>query len=102
MPVQYTPPGWRHGLFTVGGELLFAHRKVSNTTESGADDGSVTEPQKRRFRQEPGETSFETRDSYGYYLWADVQPWRQWLLGLRYDWTDFPNGPAMPPGRSAW
>jgi hypothetical protein len=27
-------------------------------------------------------------------MWADVQPWKQWLFGLRYDWTEFPTGPG--------
>ena len=49
------------------------------------------EPLTRRLRQEPADTTFEERDAYGYYLWADVQPWRQWLVGLRHDWTEFPN-----------
>jgi hypothetical protein len=22
---------------------------------------------------------------------VDVQPWRRWLFGFRYDWTEFPD-----------
>ena len=88
---KYTPGGWSHALLTVGGELIFAHRKVAVGGEEG---GEVTEPLRRRLRQEPGETAFEERDAYGYYVWVDVQPWKQWLFGLRYDWTELPDGPG--------
>ncbi len=88
---KYTPAGWAHALLTVGGEVLFAHRKVSVGGEEG---GEVVEPLGRRLRQEPGEATFEERDAYGYYVWLDVQPWKQWLVGLRYDWTELPDGPG--------
>jgi hypothetical protein len=91
---KYTPAGWSHPLLTVGGEVLFAHRKVSSTAENGGQGGEAAEAQTRRIRQEPGEPVFETRDAYGYYIWADVRPWRQWLFDLRYDWTEFPDGPG--------
>jgi opacity protein-like surface antigen len=88
---KYTPAGWAHALLTVGGEVLFAHRKVSVGGEEG---GEVVAPLGRRLRQEPGEATFEERDAYGYYVWLDVQPWKQWLVGLRYDWTELPDGPG--------
>jgi hypothetical protein len=92
---KYTPAGWRHALVTVGGELLFAHRKVATGGEEGGEEGGeATEPLRRRLRQEPGEATFQERDAYGYYVWLDVQPWRQWLVGLRYDWTELPDGPG--------
>ena len=75
----------------MGGELIFAHRKVAVGGEEGSE---VTEPLRRRLRQEAGETAFEERDAYGYYVWLDVQPWKQWLVGLRYDWTELPDGPG--------
>jgi hypothetical protein len=91
---KYTPAGWSHALLTVGGELLFAHRKVSSAAENGGEGGEAAEAQIRRIRQEPEETGFATREAYGYYVWADVQPWKQWIFGLRYDWTEFPTGPG--------
>jgi hypothetical protein len=27
---------------------------------------------------------------YGWYAWAEIQPWKQWAGGLRYDWTKYP------------
>ncbi len=95
---KYTPAGWAHALLTVGGELIFAHRKVSVGGEEG---GEVVEPLGRRLRQEPGEATFEERDAYGYYVWLDVQPWKQWLVGLRYDWTELPDGPGRRVGPRA-
>jgi hypothetical protein len=86
---KYTPAGWRHALVTAGGELIFAHRKVAV-----GEEGETVEALGRRLRQQPGEATFETRDAYGYYVWVDVQPWRQWLFGLRYDWTELPDGPG--------
>ena len=88
---KYTPAGRSHALVTVGGELIFAHRKVAVGGEEG---GETTEALVRRLPQEPGEAVFETRDVYGYYVWVDVQPWKQWLFGLRYDWTELPDGPG--------
>jgi hypothetical protein len=91
---KYTPAGWSHALLTVGGEVLFAHRKVSSAVENGGEGGGAAVAQVRHIRQDRGEAVFATRDAYGYYVWADVQPWRQWLFGLRHDWTEFPTGPG--------
>jgi hypothetical protein len=92
---KYTPAGWSHALVTVGGELLFAHRKVTAEGEPEAgENGEVTEALGHRLSQEPGEATSEKRDSYGYYVWVDVQPWKQWLFGLRYDWTELPDSPG--------
>jgi hypothetical protein len=88
---KYTPAGWSHALVTIGGELLFAHRK---NAVGGEEDSEVVEALGRRLRQEAGEVLFEKRDAYGYYVWVDVQPWKQWLFGLRYDWTELPDGPG--------
>jgi hypothetical protein len=86
---KYTPAGRSHALLTVGGELIFAHRKIAV-----GDEADATEALGRRLRQESGEAAFEKRDAYGYYVWVDVQPWKQWLFGLRYDWTELPDGPG--------
>jgi hypothetical protein len=86
---KYTPAGLSHALVTVGGELIFSHRKLAV-----GDEADATEALGRRLRQESGEMAFEKRDAYGYYVWVDVQPWKQWLFGLRYDWTELPDGPG--------
>ena len=32
-----------------------------------------------------------TREKNGWYAYAEVQPWKRWLFGFRYDWTEFPD-----------
>lgn len=81
LKVKYTPESWRHPLLSGGGELLFAHRR--NALAADESEGPA-----------PEAAFFEKRDAYGYYAWLAVQPWRNWVLGLRYDWTAFPDGPG--------
>lgn len=94
---KYSPSGFSHPLLTVGGEVLFAHRKIASEAE---DSGAGVEPLARRLRQESGEPAepspaeFRTRDSHGYYVWAEVQPWKRWAFGARYDWTELPSEPG--------
>jgi hypothetical protein len=89
---KYTPESWRHPLLSGGGELLFAHRNNAVTPAASGDD--VTAGLRRlRLGQEPAEpavTEFEKRDSYGLYVWTELQPWQRWVFGLRFDWTEDP------------
>jgi hypothetical protein len=39
-------------------------------------------------------TDKRTRDRFGWYLYGEVQPWRRWSLGARYDNTQFPEDPG--------
>lgn len=36
----------------------------------------------------------QTRDSFGWYGWAELQPWRRWAFGGRYDSTQYPATPG--------
>ena len=36
----------------------------------------------------------DTRKRFGWYAYAEVQPWQRWLGGVRYDWTEFPVDPG--------
>jgi hypothetical protein len=91
---KYTPENWLHPLLSGGGELLFAHRRNA-IAAPGAEADSISALQAVRLRQEPTEPpTFAKRDAYGYYLWTDLQPWKRWVLGLRYDWTEVPSGPG--------
>ncbi len=91
---KYTPESWRHPLVTGGGEIFFAHRN-NPVTPASTEDGVAADLMRRRLRQEATEpasaTEFETRDAYGFYVWTEVQPWRPWVFGLRYDWTEDPS-----------
>ena len=73
---KLTPDGWRHALLTIAGEALYGNRLV----EVFGDAGGGEERRRKRF---------------GWYAYAEVQPWRRWLSGVRYDNTQYP----VEPGR---
>jgi hypothetical protein len=61
---KYRPDGWLHPLLTLGSEGIYSWREDSND------------------RRRDGR--------FGWYGWAEVQPWRQWSFGARYDATQYP------------
>jgi hypothetical protein len=69
------PEGWRHPLLTVGGEALYSNRRVEVFDDAGAGED-------------------RTRNRFGWYAYGEVQPWKRWLGGVRYDWTQFPVDPG--------
>ena len=69
---KLTPDGWQHSLLTLAGEALYSGR------ESQIEDEAT------------GTSSTVHRDRYGWYAYAELRPWRRWLFGARYDWTEFP------------
>ncbi len=77
--LKYRPDGWAHPLLTVGGEALFQMRRVNVFGEDLDGDGIADTPNEKR-----------TRDRWGWYAFAELQPWRRWAFGVRYDWTEFP------------
>jgi hypothetical protein len=38
--------------------------------------------------------SMRDRDRFGWYAYGEVQPWRRWALGTRYDSTQYPVNPG--------
>ena len=72
---KLVPEGWRHALVTVAGEALYSNRRLDVFDDAGVGE--------RR-----------TRDRFGWYAYGEVQPWRRWLGGVRYDWTQFPVDPG--------
>jgi hypothetical protein len=76
---KYRPEGWLHPLFTLAGEGLYSRRNTEVSIEE--EDGSIT-ALKRRL------------DRYGFYAYAEVQPFRRWAGGVRYDWTEYPVDPG--------
>ena len=77
---KYTPEGWQHALFTLGAEALMSRRRA---TVVGDPDGDGVESTEQR-----------RRNRMGWYAYAEVQPWRRWLGGVRYDNTQFPLNPG--------
>jgi hypothetical protein len=67
---KYRPEGWQHALITLASEGIYSIRGVK--VEDGTD----------------------TRDRFGWYLYGEVQPWRRWSIGARYDNTQFPVDPG--------
>ena len=72
---KLTPEGWRHALLTVAGEALYSNRRVDVFNDAGAGED-------------------RTRKRFGWYAYAEVQPWQRWVGGVRYDWTQFPVDPG--------
>jgi hypothetical protein len=68
---KFRPEGWLHPLLTLASEGIYSIREV----ELAPDD-------KR------------TRDRFGVYGWGELQPWRRWAVGTRYDWTQYPSNPG--------
>jgi hypothetical protein len=89
---KYVPAGWSHPLVTLGGEFLYGRRRVSegdngeepSAVEENGSEGEITEEQQTT-------SSVRTVRPRGWYAWAEVQPWKQWVFGMRYDSTDFPD-----------
>lgn len=61
---KLTPEGWRHPLLTLASEGIVSWREAAD----------------------PGEGS---RRRFGWYAYGEVQPWKRWLGGIRYDSTEF-------------
>lgn len=70
---KLTPDAWRHPLLTFGSEGIWSRRRVEELEDV---DGDGTP---EGFRK--------TRDRFGWYAYGEVQPWRQWAGGVRYDST---------------
>jgi hypothetical protein len=73
---KLTPAGWQHGLLTLAGEALYSDRRLEV------------------FDEDEGIGEHRTRRRFGWYAYAEVQPWRRWLGGVRYDWTQYPVDPG--------
>ena len=93
MRYKYRPDGWLHPLITFTGEGLYSMRKA----DVGVDvdgDGSIDQVDKRQ------------RNHSGLYAGLEVQPFRRWAGGVRYDWSQYPVNPgwewAIQPYVSFW
>jgi hypothetical protein len=78
---KFRPDGWLHPLLTAGTEGIYSIRRSNRDVDVDAD-GIVDLIEKKR------------RESFGWYAWAELQPWRRWALGLRYDSTQYPDAPG--------
>jgi hypothetical protein len=87
---KFTPEGWQWPLLTVAGEGLFTDRGVVVPAVDAVIDpetGDVVDPGSPEGQR--------TLKRHGFYVYAQVQPWKRWLGGVRYDWTQY----AVAEGR---
>ena len=91
---KYRPEGWLHPLLTLSSEGLYSIRRVEDlvtvttlvdTNGDGIPDTPVT--------TQVGKKS--TRSAFGWYLNSELQPWRRWAVGARYDASQFPTQPGF-------
>jgi len=90
---KYRPDGWLHPLLTVTGEGLYSMRKAPVGVDTD-QDGIVDRVDKR------------SRNHSGWYTAVEVQPFRRWAGGFRYDWSQYPSNPgwewAIEPYVTFW
>jgi len=72
---KLTPEGWHHPLLSIAGETIYSDRKVTVEDDEGAGED-------------------RTRKRFGWYAYGEVQPWKRWAGGVRYDSTQFPLNPG--------
>lgn len=73
---KYRPEGWLHPLLTLASEGLYSIRRVNVISKEDAHG------EKR------------TRDRFGWYTYGELQPFKQWAAGFRFDSTQFPVNPG--------
>ena len=90
---KYRPDGWLHPLITLTGEALYSMRTVPVAVDVNQDGI-------------PDRTDKRARDHGGYYAALEVQPFRRWAGGFRYDWSQYPSNPgwewAIEPYVTFW
>jgi hypothetical protein len=82
---KYRPDGWLFPLVTIGGEGIYSIRDTQfsrdvniDTDGDGVLDTTITTSANR------------IRERFGWYLYGELQPFRRWAGGVRYDSTQFP------------
>jgi hypothetical protein len=81
---KYRPEGWLHPLFTAGGEGIWSIRRAEvtrndlliDTDGNGIPDTPIIVGNHR------------THTRFGYYAYGELQPFRRWAFGARYDYTE--------------
>jgi hypothetical protein len=90
---KYRPDGWLHPLLTLTGEAIYSLRQVLVGADTNGD--GLTDLINKR-----------EHDRFGWYLGGEVQPFRRWAAGVRYDWTQLPVNPgserAVEPYITFW
>ncbi|HMH53394.1 MAG TPA: hypothetical protein VK548_24380 [Candidatus Acidoferrum sp.] len=80
---KYRPEGWLHPLLTVAGEGIWSRRKTVQSVEVIDEEGTATIVDRKL-----------TLDRFGWYAYAELQPFRRWAGGVRYDNTQLLSEPG--------
>ncbi len=85
---KYRSPGALWPLLTLTGETIYSNRQVNLlNSDTGAGEHRL-------------------RERFGWYASGELQPFRRWVFGLRYDNTQFPVNPgrewAVEPYLTLW
>jgi hypothetical protein len=84
------PEGWQHPLLTLGGEGIWSIRR-REVTRDITIPGEPIDTDGDGVPDTPGEDAaltignHRTFTRFGYYAYAELQPFRRWAGGLRYD-----------------
>lgn len=78
---KLTPESWRHPLLTLASEGIWSRRRVGVEEEVDTDGDGVPDT--------TVEIDTRTLRRFGWYAYGEVQPWRRWAGGIRYDSTQF-------------
>jgi hypothetical protein len=87
---KLTPEGWQWPLLTIGGEALFTDRRI---LVAGVDP--VVDPDTGEILVPGSPQTQQTLKRHGFYVYGQVQPWKRWLGGVRYDWTQYATAPGQ-------
>jgi len=82
---KLTPEGWRHSLLTVAAEALIGWRRTA--AEGACDGGNGAEIDGNGGDCPAGRRTLRRG---GFYAYGEVQPWRRWLGGVRFDYSYYP------------
>src|SRR5213594_2679414 len=90
---KYRPDGWLHTVVTLTTEGLYSWRQFN--VDVDADGDGVTDFLDKK-----------QKNRWGWYLGGEIQPWRRWAGGLRFDWSQYPENPgaerSIEPYISFW
>ena len=78
---KYRPEGWLHPLVTLTTEGLYSWRQFNVDVDADGDGVADFLDKKQKNR-------------WGWYLGGEIQPWRRWAGGLRFDWSQYPENPG--------
>jgi len=92
---KYRPEGWLHPLLTVAGEGIWSIRR-REVTRDIVIPGDLVDTDGDGIPDTPGPDTtltvgnHRTFTRFGWYAYAELQPWRRWAGGVRYDYTELP------------